>query len=72
MASKPALPNLNPLAAPVPDRAPVVPTTAREMLGTYYWFARSDRMWAKVMSSWHTLTEEQRWLALLLAAKRGD
>ena len=41
------------------------------MLGGYYWYARSDRIWNRVMPSYHLVTEEELWLLLLEAAKSG-
>ena len=65
MAGKPPLRPPNQVATPDP-----CPVTVVEMLGGYYWYARSDRIWSKVMGTYHLVTEEELWLLLLEAAKR--
>jgi hypothetical protein len=58
MAGQPKVYPPPPVAAQDPDVAEA-----------YFWIARSDRIWSRVMSTYHLVTEDELWLVLLEAAK---
>ena len=60
MAGQPKV--LDPLEVAAQDPEPVtVPASA--------WWERSDRIWSRVMSTYHLVTEDELWLVLLEAAR---
>ena len=70
MAGKPPLLDANKVAAPLPESS--ANFTTQDLLGPYDWFARSDRIWARIMPNYHRLTEHGLWVALLESAKADE
>jgi len=60
MAGQPKVSPPPPVAAQDPSPL-TVPASA--------WWERSDRIWSRVMSTYHLVTEDELWLVLLEAAE---